>query len=138
MRTLISGASRISWKNWRQWPQGAAETARQRRWVSALRERLVMRNCSAWTEWLRGRPGNSRLTPRKIRPLDPSPTAPTWYLDMGGRASFWAEFTRDGKSCITVSPAFSAFDSASDASITNLDRSICRILLDLDERSRDD
>ncbi|KAE8682575.1 hypothetical protein F3Y22_tig00111238pilonHSYRG00230 [Hibiscus syriacus] len=71
---------------------------------SALRERLVIRNCSAWTDWSRGRPGNSRLTPKKIQPDDPIPTAPTWNLEIGGRAKVWADLTNDGRSWSTVWP----------------------------------
>ncbi|KAL4335739.1 hypothetical protein GQ457_07G039970 [Hibiscus cannabinus] len=125
-KDLTSGAPRSSWRNWRQWPQGAAETARYLRRGSALRERLVMRNCSAWTVWLRGRPGNSRLTPRKIRPDDPIPTAPTWYLEIGGRAKIWADLTNEGRSWSTVWPDCLAICSASAESITNLGRSILR------------
>lgn len=32
-----------------------------------------------------------------MRPEEPNPTAPTWNLDMGGRARGWACLTRDGR-----------------------------------------
>lgn len=121
---LISEMFRSSCKNWRQWPQGAAETAKCWSRGSALRMRLVMRNCSAWMDWWSGRPGNSTLPPKKIRPEDPSPTAPTWKFEIGGLARVWADLTSVGRSWRTVSPDFWAIDSASAASITNLGRSI--------------
>lgn len=41
---------------------------------------------------------NSKLTPRKMRPSEAKPTAPTGKLEMGTRARSLADGTRVGRS----------------------------------------
>lgn len=60
----------------------------------------------------------------KIRPVDPNPTAPTGKLEIGERARVWADLTNEGRSWRRFRSEFLAIDSASEDSITNLDRSI--------------
>lgn len=92
------------------------EDHKESRRVSSWRARLVRRNCSAWMVWWKGRSGNSTLTPTKIRPEAPRPTAATGKLEMGGRARVWAGETREGRSLAMGEE----WAWASDADITNL------------------
>lgn len=68
------------------------------------------------------------MTPIKIRPDGDNPTAPTWKLEMGGRARDWAEVTSDGRSWVRVRDEDLAMDLASVASITKTGRSILGFL----------
>uniref|UniRef100_A0A0A9FMN7 CDA1 n=1 Tax=Arundo donax TaxID=35708 RepID=A0A0A9FMN7_ARUDO len=116
----MSAAPRISWRNWRQWPQGIWETATARSAGSPAAAALATRNCSAWTDCDSGTPRNSRFTPTKTRPLAPSPTAPTGNREIGARARFIADGTSSGRrSCTVATPAAAAARLASSALITN-------------------
>ena len=64
------------------------------------------------------------MTPKNTLPDDPRPTAPTWYLEIGGRAKLCADLTRVGRRRGIVRADCLAKDSASGASITNLVPSI--------------
>ena len=64
------------------------------------------------------------MTPKKIRPDDPRPTAPTWNFEIGGRAKDFAGLTSEGRSWRTETPSWFAADSASSGEITKLGLSI--------------
>ena len=74
---------RVSWRNWRQWPQGMWETATARSADSPA--------AAAETQPLASSPTAPTRRPDPTRPLAPSPTAPTPPTrrpEIGTRASF--------------------------------------------------